>query len=61
VRKDGRKAFEFHKLLAEQPYKKSSYDFCPKNIWLIFVHFQYIWLYDKCAKNCNKSHKNRIE
>ena len=42
------------------PYEKSSYNICPKNIQLNSVHFQYILLYNKCAKNCNKSHNNRI-
>ncbi len=48
------------RLWASCPYEKSSYNICPKNIQLNSVHFQYILLYDKCAKNCNKSHNNRI-
>ena len=40
------------------PYEKRLYDFYPKNIQFNLVQFSYIWPYDKCAKNWNKSYTN---
>ncbi len=44
-----------------KPYKKISCDFCSKNIQLKIWRFLYNLLCNKCAKFCNKSHKNHTE